>query len=146
MMTTIDFLLKIFAPLSMLALLVFLAISLLKLRFEVNAFVDNLIDGEAATPRYDDTDLRRMIDRRMTMLEARTRKLIEKQMLIESTGRAAPVTPLKNELPVEYAVRMARAGASVEDLVQSCGLNVGEAQLLLRLHASRRMQTKVLRH
>lgn len=86
---------------------------------------------------YDDRDLRRMVDRRMTMLE----KFLE-QLIDSKAGLGADVAanrPLqKHEVPVDYAVRMARSGASVDDLVRGCGLNKGEAQLLMRLHACTR--------
>lgn len=38
-------------------------------------------------------------------------------------------------LPLENAVRMARLGASLEDLTRTCGLSSTEARLLLRVHA-----------
>ena len=41
---------------------------------------------------------------------------------------------VERDLPIENAVRMARLGASVEDLTRNCGLNVGEAQLMKKLH------------
>ena len=41
------------------------------------------------------------------------------------------------QLPIEHAVRMARHGASVEDLTRSCGLNIGEARLMRKLHGRR---------
>ena len=37
-------------------------------------------------------------------------------------------------LPIDNAVRMIKHGASVEDLTRTCGLNVGEARLLQKLH------------
>ena len=37
-------------------------------------------------------------------------------------------------LPIDNAVRMARSGASIDELIRSCGLNIGEAQLLRKLH------------
>lgn len=37
-------------------------------------------------------------------------------------------------LPLDSAQHMARNGASVEELTRTCGLNVGEAKLLLKLH------------
>jgi len=40
-------------------------------------------------------------------------------------------------LPLEHAVRMARHGASVDDLTKKCGLNIGEARLMRRLHGRR---------
>jgi hypothetical protein len=42
-------------------------------------------------------------------------------------------------LPIENAVRMARMGASVEELTRNCGLNIGEAQLMKKLHAKTAM-------
>ena len=42
--------------------------------------------------------------------------------------------PLERNLPIENAVRMARLGASVEDLTRNCGLSVGEARLMKKLH------------
>lgn len=42
--------------------------------------------------------------------------------------------PVERNLPLENAVRMARNGASIEDLTRSCGLNIGEAQLMQKLH------------
>jgi hypothetical protein len=40
------------------------------------------------------------------------------------------------QLPIENAVRMAKSGASVEDLTRTCGLNFGEARLLTKMHGS----------
>ena len=45
-----------------------------------------------------------------------------------------PVAP--RPLPIENATRMARHGASVEELTRTCGLNVGEAELLKKLHGA----------
>ncbi len=41
---------------------------------------------------------------------------------------------VERNLPIENAIRMARSGASVEDLTRTCGLNVGEARLMQKLH------------
>jgi len=41
---------------------------------------------------------------------------------------------VERTLPIENAIRMARSGASVEDLKRSCGLNNGEARLMQKLH------------
>ena len=43
--------------------------------------------------------------------------------------------PQTEILPFENAVRMAKAGASLEDLVRTCGLSNGEARLFLKVHA-----------
>lgn len=54
-----------------------------------------------------------------------------KVMEIKAPKQAAPVERI---LPIENAVRMARSGASVEELKRSCGLNNGEARLMQKLH------------
>lgn len=41
---------------------------------------------------------------------------------------------VERNLPIENAVRMARLGASVDDLTRNCGLNAGEARLMQKLH------------
>ena len=41
---------------------------------------------------------------------------------------------VERNLPIENAVRMARLGASVDDLTRNCGLNTGEARLMQKLH------------
>lgn len=41
---------------------------------------------------------------------------------------------VNGSLPIENAVRMARYGASIDELIRSCGLNIGEAQLMQKLH------------
>lgn len=39
-------------------------------------------------------------------------------------------------IPFENAVRMARHGASLDDLTRTCGLSETEARLLMRVHAN----------
>lgn len=39
-----------------------------------------------------------------------------------------------DKMPLEHAVRMAKHGASIDDLTKKCGLNIGEARLMHRLH------------
>lgn len=41
---------------------------------------------------------------------------------------------VERNMPIENAVRMARSGASIEDLTRNCGLNIGEARLMQKLH------------
>ncbi|MGB5336498.1 MAG: DUF2802 domain-containing protein [Woeseiaceae bacterium] len=63
-------------------------------------------------------------------------QLGELQVAVKLMDRKAPQErpPIERNLPIENAVRMARLGASVEDLTRNCGLNVGEARLLKKLH------------
>lgn len=65
---------------------------------------------------------------------------IEKQLLSLRSELAAHAAARSETqaserlLPLENAVRMARNGASVDDLTRSCGLNIGEAQLIRKMH------------
>jgi len=61
------------------------------------------------------------------------------RQLKELAGREnKPVAPvaleIERRLPIDNALRMAKNGASVDELTQACGLNVGEARLLQKLH------------
>jgi hypothetical protein len=44
------------------------------------------------------------------------------------------VGPVSREFPMEHAARLAKGGASVDELTRNCGLNIGEARLVRRLH------------
>jgi len=89
---------------------------------------------------YDDRELRRMVDRRITMLEKYIERYYSHPMppatTVPGTDDVAVTIQRQNELPMEYAVRMVKSGAAMDDLVRGCGLNLGEAQLLMRLHAA----------
>ncbi|MDJ0709940.1 MAG: DUF2802 domain-containing protein [Woeseiaceae bacterium] len=89
----------------------------------------------AETP---DTELREQmqatqrLERRVGELQ-RTVKVIELNK--QRPQPAEPTRPTaERNLPIENAIRMARLGASVEDLTRSCGLNFGEARLMQKLH------------
>lgn len=66
--------------------------------------------------------------RHLETLEGRCRQLGERldRMDLREAGEAA----------YGHALRLARRGAPVEELVAQCGLSRGEAELLLRLHGS----------
>ena len=68
----------------------------------------------------------RHLERRVTELQSVVRTLAHKE-------RAA-ARPVETNLPIENAVRMARHGATIDELVRSCGLNIGEARLMQKLH------------
>ncbi len=67
---------------------------------------------------------------------------MRRDVLRDSAGVHDAAEPLKatkaptasTALPLEHAVRMARHGASIEDLTRSCGLTPGEARLMKKLH------------
>lgn len=51
-----------------------------------------------------------------------------------------PAPPAERHLPIENAVRMAKLGASIDDLTKNCGLNIGEARLMQKLHGRTQLQ------
>ena len=51
-----------------------------------------------------------------------------------AASRPAPAAASVNTRGYETAIRMARSGASVEEIVASCGTTRAEAKLLRRLH------------
>ena len=66
-------------------------------------------------------------------LERRVGELQRAVKLMEIKA-PAPQAPVEMNIPLENAVRMARHGASVDDLTRNCGLNIGEARLMQKLH------------
>ena len=68
------------------------------------------------------------------------KRVAELQSVVRSMAVRDRVEAKDNEsrLPIENAVRMAKHGASIEDLMRSCGLNIGEAQLMRKLHGQTR--------
>jgi hypothetical protein len=76
-------------------------------------------------------------------LEQRVGELqrVVKILAVRDSEPAEPfVKPSENGrvLPIENALRMTRKGASIEDLTRSCGLNIGEAKLMRKLHGKAR--------
>lgn len=67
------------------------------------------------------------------------RRVADLQAQVEQLSKRPGQTVRHNvrPLPLDNAARMARSGASVEELTRTCGLNLGEAKLLRQLHARR---------
>jgi hypothetical protein len=63
-------------------------------------------------------------------------KIAALQLAIEDLGRRERPAAQERvvDISLQHAVRMAKRGATVEELSRDCGLNVGEAKLLRRLH------------
>jgi len=74
------------------------------------------------------------LERRVSELQTVVRTLARKEQAVCESA--------DNNLPIENAVRMARHGASIDDLIRSCGLNIGEAQLMRKLHGKARAVVK----
>ena len=79
--------------------------------------------------KNSDAVLSGFLERRLAMLHDEIEKLANQKVTAVTTQPA--------ELPFDYAVRMAKQGASVEDLVRTSGLNKAEARLMWRLHTHR---------
>ncbi|MDH3747793.1 MAG: DUF2802 domain-containing protein [Gammaproteobacteria bacterium] len=67
-------------------------------------------------------------------LDRRLSDVQKKLRTITATERNSSA-PSERQLPIDNAIRMAKNGASVEELTRNCGLNIGEAQLMLKMHA-----------
>ena len=69
-------------------------------------------------------------------LDKRISELQQQIAALPATEQKSGVDPVSRPLPIENATRMARHGASVEELTRTCGLNVGDAELLKKLHGA----------
>ena len=78
----------------------------------------------------------------MLHLERRVTDLQEELGKMRTEGRY-DVPQEGTRWPIENAVQMARHGASIEELVRSCGLNIGEAQLMRKLHGRAHADTPI---
>ena len=87
----------------------------------------------AALSEADEDELHEQL-RATARLEQRLGELQRTVKLLDIKKAPEERPPVERNLPIENAVRMARLGASVEDLTRNCGLNVGEAQLMMKLH------------
>jgi len=74
--------------------------------------------------------LTQSLDKRLGELQRTVTVMAIKK--VDSTLTPSP--PIERNLPIENAIRMARLGASIDDLAKSCGLNIGEARLMQKLH------------
>lgn len=63
-------------------------------------------------------------------------QVFELEDAVERLAKRVPLRddPVARVLPFEHAARMARDGASVDELRRRCGLNLGEARLVAKLH------------
>lgn len=87
-------------------------------------------DSDSPDDSHEQMRMTQRLEKRVGELQ-RTVKVME---IEKSKPTPPPSKPIERHLPIENAVRMARMGASVDDLSKSCGLNIGEAQLMQKLH------------
>ena len=115
----------------LLLLVVFTALQRIDARCRrLEEFKLSVLEKPETTPAAVDSsayiDILRRLEQRFAMV----------QRSVESVAAdtVAESRPLTQSLPIENAVRMAQQGASVEDLTRSCGLNIGEARLMQKVH------------
>ena len=69
------------------------------------------------------------LERRLAQLQGKVDSLV-------TTPEQNVPPPVTQQLPIENAIRMAKGGASVDELTRACGLNIGEARLLHKMHGA----------
>lgn len=94
------------------------------------SFWDSPTGASVRAKSDSDAVLSGFLERRLAMLHEQIEELAKQKVPAAATQAA--------ELPFEYATRMAKHGASVEDLTRTCGLSKAEAELMWRLHAQQR--------
>jgi hypothetical protein len=81
--------------------------------------------GAALTMQPGQEELLKAIDSRITELGS---QLESPRHEVENDSQATSGVPFEN------AVRMAKHGATMDDLTRTCGLSASEARLLMRVH------------
>ena len=85
--------------------------------------------GDKNAQRDNESDkASQLLHKRISLLQKSVHDLGRKQKSLQ--------IPAAKKLPLDDAVRMAKNGASIEELTRNCGLSKGEAQLLTRLHTA----------
>lgn len=79
-----------------------------------------------------DTVLLGFLEHRLNLLHERIDQL-GSSAVPEAEARLEP-NPHYPAMPFEYAVRMAKKGAGVDELIRACGLSRAEARLIWRVH------------
>lgn len=88
--------------------------------------------GTALNETKDSTAVEQL--QAMHRMEQRIAELQQQLKRLESGNDKRNVPLVERNVPIENAVRMARGGASIDDLTRNCGLNIGEARLMQKLH------------
>lgn len=71
---------------------------------------------------------------RLMRMEQQVRRLVERQDQVEMYS--------SNSRPYSQAIQLVQRGASVEELISTCGLTRGEAELICVLHGTREAHVK----
>ncbi len=94
--------------------------------------------AEQKTPeQFDDAMLLQgqRLEKRMDDLHRIVRIVAAQNSVKRPPAPTAPqAAPVATALPTDYALRMAKQGATIDDLTKNCGLSIGEAKLMQKLH------------
>jgi len=90
----------------------------------------SVLDKPEVAPAGVDSSAYIEVLKRLEQRFARVQQSVESA----SAGAVAESRPVTQSLPIENAVRMAKQGASIEELTRNCGLNIGEARLMQKMH------------
>ena len=90
-----------------------------------DAFWDSLT-GAHLKEQSDAASISQLVDKRFSSLQETVDDVIRKGSPLQGQ--------ITEKLPFENAVRMARHGASADDITRNCGLSKSEARLLMRVH------------
>lgn len=88
--------------------------------------------GSILKMQSDQNAISELMDERFSSMQGSINEIGQKVGVVQ--------LPMTENLPFDNAVRMAKQGASLEDLTRHCGLNKGEAQLLMRVHKRSSLQ------
>ena len=102
---------------------------------ESAAFWESPTGAAIQTDTREQTDYGKLLLQEIAVLQKTVAKLRIRQQPRDE--------PAPSHVPIEHALRMAKRGASIEDLRKSCGLNIGEAKLMHRLHGKQAGRTSV---
>ena len=109
------------------------------LKFWYSPLGSALVGDRGDASANDDANDKRLLGQSLMRLEQQM-LLLRRDVLRNATrSEAAAEAPgIANEarrgLPLDNAVRMARMGATADDLARNCGLSPGEARLMQKLH------------
>ena len=112
-------------------LIVFTALQRIDARCRrLEEFKLSVLEKPETKPAAVDTSAYVNILKRLEQRFSRVQKSVESA----AADTVVEPRPLTQSLPSENAVRKARHGARVDALTRSCGLNIGEARLMQKLH------------
>lgn len=82
-----------------------------------------------------DKDIRKL-DAQLKLIQQLEKRVGELQRTVQMSEINDPPerSPSLSTVPIENALRMTKLGASIDDLTRNCGLNIGEARLMKKLH------------